>query len=229
MSLAAHKRWTVAFDTPAMRAIVRQLHRPSVAGGVTALSRTMRTASRGTEGLRPRPVASSNPARRLARNRWHQRLTVTRDTPTRAAIWCCEIPAALRTTISARCRSRTATVDALIRRSNSPLSWPLSTILLRATASPNGRPAACPKHHTLSSYFRDTTLVYALDTAAPQHAAARTLVETARAETATLYVTSQILCEFYSVMTNPRRVARPRTADEAMVVLSDMLTFLHVL
>ena len=30
-------------------------------------------------------------------------------------------------------------------------------------------------------------------------------------------------------MTNPRRVARPRTADEAMVVLSDMLTFLHVL
>src|SRR5262252_3719111 len=63
MSLAAHKRWTVAFDTPAMRAIVRQLHRPSVAGGVTALSRTTRTASSGTEGLRPPPVASSNPAR----------------------------------------------------------------------------------------------------------------------------------------------------------------------
>ena len=45
----------------------------------------------------------------------------------------------------------------------------------------------------------------------------------------TLYVTSQILCEFYSVMTNPRRVARPRTAAEAMAVLADMLTFLHVL
>jgi predicted nucleic acid-binding protein len=30
-------------------------------------------------------------------------------------------------------------------------------------------------------------------------------------------------------MTNPRRVARPRTAGEAMTVLSDMLTFLHVL
>src|SRR5215831_17892050 len=93
MSLAAHKRWTVAFDTPALRAMVRQLHRPSVAGGVTTLSRTTRTASSGTEGLRPRPAASSNPARRLARNRWHQRLTVTRDTPTRAAIWCCDIPA----------------------------------------------------------------------------------------------------------------------------------------
>src|SRR6516225_7970646 len=154
MSLAAHKRWTVAFDTPAMRAIVRQLHRPSVAGGVTALSRTTRTASSGTEGLRPRPVASSNPARRLARNRWHQRLTVTRDTPTRAAIWCCEIPAALSTTISARCRSRTATVDALIRRSNSPLSWPLSTILLRATASPNGQPAACPKALSFVKLFQ---------------------------------------------------------------------------
>jgi uncharacterized protein len=72
-------------------------------------------------------------------------------------------------------------------------------------------------------------LIYALDTAAPQHAAARTLLEAARAETATLYVTSQILCEFYSVMTNPRRVARPRTAADAMTVLSDMLTFLHVL
>jgi predicted nucleic acid-binding protein len=72
-------------------------------------------------------------------------------------------------------------------------------------------------------------LIYALDTVAPQHAAARTLLEAARTEAATLYVTSQILCEFYSVMTNPRRVARPRTADEAMTVLSDMLTFLHVL
>src|SRR6516225_5091463 len=157
MSLAAHKRWTVAFDTPAMRAIVRQLHRPSVAGGVTALSRTTRTASSGTEGLRPRPVASSNPARRLARNRWHQRLTVTRDTPTRAAIWCCEIPAALRTTISARCRSLTATVDALIRRSNSPLSWPLSTILLRHCSPQRSARSMSKGTMPLSSYLRDTT------------------------------------------------------------------------
>lgn len=72
-------------------------------------------------------------------------------------------------------------------------------------------------------------LIYALDTIAPQHAAARALLEAARAEAATLYVTSQILCEFYSVMTNPRRVARPRSAAEAMTVVSDLLTFLHVL
>ena len=72
-------------------------------------------------------------------------------------------------------------------------------------------------------------MVYALDTVAPQHAAARTLLEAARAETAVLYVTSQILCEFYSVITNPRRVARPRTVDEAMTVLADILMFLQVL
>src|SRR5262249_5376680 len=95
------------------------------------------SAWRATEGLRRRLAPSSNRASRLARNRWPKRLTVPRDTPTRAAIWCCDIPAALRTTISARCRSRTATVVALIRRSNSPRSSPLNTILLRVTASPN--------------------------------------------------------------------------------------------
>ena len=72
-------------------------------------------------------------------------------------------------------------------------------------------------------------LIYALDTAAPQHAAARALLNAAREHTATLFVTSQILCEFYSVITNPRRVARARNAAEAMTVLSEMLEFLHVL
>src|SRR5215469_6450069 len=159
MSLAAHRRWTVAFETPAIRAMLRQLHRPSVAGGVTALSSTMRTASGVREGLRPRPAASSNPARRSARKRRHQWLTVTRDTPTRAAIRSCGIPAALSTTISARCRSRTATAVALIRRSNSRLSAASNTILLRATASPNTvslQHSAKPR--LMSSYFRDTAL-----------------------------------------------------------------------
>ena len=62
-------------------------------------------------------------------------------------------------------------------------------------------------------------LIYALDTAAPHHAAARALLDTARTDAATLFVTSQILCEFYSVLTNPRRIARParwrRGADRA--------------
>jgi predicted nucleic acid-binding protein len=57
-------------------------------------------------------------------------------------------------------------------------------------------------------------LVYALDADAPQHAAARGLIEAARDPAATLYVTSQILCEFYSIVTNPRRVSRPRSPVE---------------
>ena len=40
-------------------------------------------------------------------------------------------------------------------------------------------------------------LVYAFDADAPQHPAARALLEAARDGYTTLYVTSQILCEFY--------------------------------
>ena len=73
-------------------------------------------------------------------------------------------------------------------------------------------------------------LVYALDADAPQHAAARALLEAARNDpAATLFVTSQILCEFYSVVTNPRRVSNPRPATEAVAAISDLLGFLHVL
>jgi uncharacterized protein len=73
-------------------------------------------------------------------------------------------------------------------------------------------------------------LVYALDADAPHHAAARALLEAARGDAAaTLFVTSQILCEFYSIVTNPRRVPKPRTAAEAMAAVSDLLGFLHVL
>jgi predicted nucleic acid-binding protein len=46
---------------------------------------------------------------------------------------------------------------------------------------------------------------------------------------ATLYVTSQILCEFYSTVTNARRVAKPRSSADALAALSGLLAFLHVL
>src|SRR5262249_2663018 len=72
-------------------------------------------------------------------------------------------------------------------------------------------------------------LVYALDADAPQHAAARALLKAARDGDATLYVTSQILCEFYSVVTNGRRVANPRSPADTLSALSDLLTFLQVL
>ena len=47
----------------------------------------------------------------------------------------------------------------------------------------------------------------------------------------TLYVTLQILCEFYSVETNPKRIAAAFTAAEATKMLADLLELpgLHVL
>ncbi len=72
-------------------------------------------------------------------------------------------------------------------------------------------------------------LVYALDADAPQHAAARALLEAAREEPGSLFVTSQILCEFYSIVTNPRRVLKPHAAADAMAAISSLLAFLDVL
>ena len=74
-------------------------------------------------------------------------------------------------------------------------------------------------------------LVYAVDAEAPQYEAARALLEAARDATTTLYVTSQILCEFYAIVTNARRVASARSPDEALRALSAFLALpgLHVL
>jgi predicted nucleic acid-binding protein len=72
-------------------------------------------------------------------------------------------------------------------------------------------------------------LVYAMHADAPQHAASRALLDAARDSSATLYVTSQILCEFYSIVTNARRVPNPRSPDEALRAISGLLSFLHVL
>jgi predicted nucleic acid-binding protein len=72
-------------------------------------------------------------------------------------------------------------------------------------------------------------LVYAMDADAPQHAASRALLDAARDSSTTLYATSQILCEFYSIVTNARRVPRPRSSDDALRAISGLLTFLQVL
>src|SRR5689334_8207593 len=72
-------------------------------------------------------------------------------------------------------------------------------------------------------------LVYALDADSPHHAASRALLEAARTEATTLYVTSQILCEFYSIVTNARRVPKPRTAADAANAVAGLLGFLRVL
>ena len=72
-------------------------------------------------------------------------------------------------------------------------------------------------------------LVYAMDADAPQHAASRALLDAARESSTTLYATSQILCEFYSIVTNARRVPKPRTPDDAIRAIAGLLVFLHVL
>lgn len=72
-------------------------------------------------------------------------------------------------------------------------------------------------------------LVYAMDADAPQHAASRALLDAARDTSAALYVTSQILCEFYSIVTHARRVPKPRSPADALSAISGLLSFLHVL
>jgi predicted nucleic acid-binding protein len=66
-------------------------------------------------------------------------------------------------------------------------------------------------------------LAYALNADAPEHAASRTLLEAASDPSVTLYVTSQILCELYSPITNPRRFAAASTSAEALSIISGML------
>ena len=66
-------------------------------------------------------------------------------------------------------------------------------------------------------------LAYAVDADAPQHAASRALLEAAGDPSITLYVTSQILCEFYSLITNPRRVRVASSAAEAISIISAIL------
>jgi predicted nucleic acid-binding protein len=66
-------------------------------------------------------------------------------------------------------------------------------------------------------------LAYALNADAPQHAASRALLEAASDPSIVLYVTSQILCELYSLITNPRRVAVASSPGEALLIISALL------
>ena len=75
----------------------------------------------------------------------------------------------------------------------------------------------------------DANVLVYMDADAPQNQASRALLEAARDPSTTLYVTSQILCEFYSIVTNARRVSKPRSPDDALRAISGLLAFLHVL
>jgi predicted nucleic acid-binding protein len=66
-------------------------------------------------------------------------------------------------------------------------------------------------------------LAYAVNADTPQHAASRVLLDAANDPSVTLYVTSQILCELYSLITNPRRVVVASSSAKALNIISSML------
>jgi predicted nucleic acid-binding protein len=74
-------------------------------------------------------------------------------------------------------------------------------------------------------------LACAVNADAPQHDVSRALLEAGRDPSTTLYVTSQILCEFYSIITNPRRVREASPPLEALRTIEAILAFpgIHVL
>ena len=66
-------------------------------------------------------------------------------------------------------------------------------------------------------------LAYASNADDPKYAVSRALLEEARDPSSTLCLTPQIICEFYSVITNPRRVAAPSSPAVALQVISALL------
>jgi uncharacterized protein len=66
-------------------------------------------------------------------------------------------------------------------------------------------------------------LAYAVNGDASQHEVSRALVEAARDPNTRLYVTSQILCEFYSIITNARRFPKASSPAEAVNILTALL------
>lgn len=73
-------------------------------------------------------------------------------------------------------------------------------------------------------------LIYSVAAEAPQHLASRALLDAVMSDPGvTFYVTSQILCEFYSVVTSPRRMTVALSSTEALAALADFLAFLQVL
>lgn len=66
-------------------------------------------------------------------------------------------------------------------------------------------------------------LVYALYRDAPQHAACRAFLDRARGGEFTLCLTSQVLAEFFSIVTSAKRVSNPRDPVEAVTAIEAIL------
>ena len=66
-------------------------------------------------------------------------------------------------------------------------------------------------------------LVYAFFRDTPQHAASRAWLDRAGRGDVKLCLTSQVLAEFFAIVTNPKRVSDPRTPDEAVLAIEAVL------
>lgn len=66
-------------------------------------------------------------------------------------------------------------------------------------------------------------LVYALDASSPHHAASRAILDLAQSPDAGLCVTPQTMAEFFSLVTNPRRVASPQTPEDALSAIESIV------
>ena len=66
-------------------------------------------------------------------------------------------------------------------------------------------------------------LIYALDPRCQYYAASRALLDKAQEEGAGLCLLPQVLVEFYAIVTDARRVPKPRPAAEAIAVINQFV------
>jgi predicted nucleic acid-binding protein len=74
----------------------------------------------------------------------------------------------------------------------------------------------------VSGLLDTNVLVYAVYPSSPHFADSRALIDLATVASP-LYVNQQVLAEFYSVVTDARRVSQPRTPDEAIHAIEQFL------
>jgi hypothetical protein len=66
-------------------------------------------------------------------------------------------------------------------------------------------------------------LVYAVYRDTPQHAASRAWLDRAARGEVKICLTSQVLAEFFAIVTNPKRVSDPRSPDDAVTAIEAVL------
>ena len=141
-------RCTVAGDTPARSAIVRQLQCVSPGGVSCKVKRTISsTFTGGIDGLRPRPGRTlENPFSPSSTNRSRQFTTVVGETPTALAIRVFANPSEAITRAVARCTSRCGAVCERINFS--------STDRCSSLTASGGAGERIPHHTTNPTYLR---------------------------------------------------------------------------